>query len=86
MSHGIRGARPEVLEHEVCLLQSAAVWLCVRSVLYPAMVNVLCSKYVRVCAHRGADMLRATAEVVPTTYVKSLKMTGFFVKRQVAKP
>ena len=59
---------------------------CVRSVLYPAMVNVLCSKYVRVCAHRGADMLRATAEVVPTTYVKSLKMTGFFVKRQVAKP
>jgi len=50
------------------------------------MVNVLCSKYVRVCAHRGADMLRATAEVVPNTYVKSLKMTGFFVKRQVAKP
>ena len=26
MSHGIRGARSEVLEHEVCLLKSAAVW------------------------------------------------------------
>ena len=53
----------EVLDQEICLLQSAAVWhvLAVRSV---SRLGVKPLDYVVMCARRGACMLRAGVEVV----------------------
>ena len=61
--------QPEILDHEICLLQSADVWhvLAICSVSRLGEYRLHGCEYVLVCAHRGASimmMLSATVEVV----------------------
>ncbi len=70
----------EILGHEVCLLQSVAVWhvLAICSVSRLGEYHLRGGEYMLVCAHRGARMLRAAVEVV-AEYVDSEAFARAFV-------
>ena len=82
----------EVLDQEICLLQSAAVWhvLAVRSV---SRLGEKPLDYVFMCARRGACMLRAGVKVISEVVYRETFAWApnddkwiLFVKRQMAKP
>ena len=78
--------QPEILDHEICLLQSAAVRhvLAVWSVSRLGEYRPHGGEYVLVCAHRGARMLRETVEVVAKN-VDSKAFAWAFVMCELAQ-
>ena len=68
----------EILDHEVCLLQSAAVChvLAICSVSRLGEYHLRGGEYMLVCAHRGARMLRHAATTVEVV-AESVNSTAF---------
>jgi len=73
--------QPEILDHEICLLQSAAVWhvLAICSVSRLGEYRLYGCEYVCVCAHRGACCVQQLLTEVVAENVNSKALARAFV-------